>query len=95
MCHLIQGLLTSMANGIITKSATKSIRSRGFIKKDLDPIDIVDTVNVIFLGPNAALSARNRKIAQKDFSAQLGSFGGDFGNFSLKDQRLKERSFDF
>jgi len=70
-------------SGIITKRATKSIRSRGFIKKNLDPIDIVDTVNVLFLGPNAALSARNRKIAQKDFSAQLGSFGGDFGSFGV------------
>lgn len=70
-------------SGIITKRATKSIRSRGFIRENLDPIDIVDTVNVLFLGPNAALSARNRKIAQKDFSAQLGSFGGDFGSFGV------------
>ena len=70
-------------SGIISKRATKSIRSRGFIKENLDPIDIVDTVNVLFLGPNAALSARNRKIAQKDFSAQLGSFGGDFGSFGV------------
>lgn len=79
-----------MVNGIISKRATKSIRSKGFIKKDFDPIDIVDTVNVLFLGPNAALSAKNRKVAQKDFSAQLGSFGGDFSSFSLK-----QRSFDF
>lgn len=70
-------------SGIISKRATKSIRSRGFIRNNFDPIDIVDTVNVLFLGPNAALSARNRKIAQKDFSAQLGSFGGDFGSFGV------------
>ena len=72
-----------MANGIISKKAKKSIRSRGFIRKNFDPIDIVDSVNVLFLGPNAALSERNRKIAQKDFSAQLGSFGGDFGSFGV------------
>jgi len=83
-----------MVNSIISKRATKSIRSKGFIKNDFDPIDIVDTVNVFFLGPNAALSERNRKIAQKDFSAQLGSFGGDFGMFTLKDKKSKEiRSF--
>lgn len=73
-----------MTNGIITKKAVKSIRSRGFIKKDLNPIDIVDTVNVFFLGPNAALSEKNRKIAQKDFSAQLEAFGGDFSKFEVK-----------
>jgi len=72
-----------MANGIISKTAKKSIRSKGFIKKNFDPIDIVDSVNVLFLGPNAALSEKNRKIAQKDFSAQLGSFGGDFKRFSV------------
>lgn len=84
-----------MANGIITNNARKSIRSRGFIKKDLNPIDIVDTVNVFFLGPNAALSEKNRKTAQKDFSAQLGSFGADFSNFTLKDKKSKEiRSFN-
>jgi len=72
-----------MANGIISRKATKSIRSKGFIKNNFDPIDIVDTVNVLFLGPNAALSSKNRKIAQKDFSAQLGSFGGNFNMFSV------------
>jgi len=72
-----------MANGIISRKATKSIRSQGFIKNNFDPIDIVDTVNVLFLGPNAALSSKNRKIAQKDFSAQLGSFGGNFNMFSV------------
>jgi len=76
-----------MANGIITKRASKSLRGRGFIKKDLNPIDIVDTVNVFFLGPNAALREENRKKAQKDFSEQLGSFGGDFGRFSLESKR--------
>lgn len=78
-----------MVNGIISKRASKSIRGRGFIKKDFNPIDIVDTVNVLFLGPNAALKEENRKKAQKDFSAQLGSFGGDFSKFGLK-----EKSFD-
>jgi len=76
--------LIFMGNGIISKRASKSIRSRGFIKKDFNPIDIVDTVNVFFLGPNAALKEENRKKAQKDFSAQLGSFGGDFSRFSLE-----------
>ena len=77
-----------MTNGIISKSARKSIQGKGFIKKNFDPIDIVDTVNVLFLGPNAALSAKNRKIAQKDFSAQLGSFGGDFSRFSLREELI-------
>ena len=81
-------------SGIISKRATKSIRSRGFIKGDFDPIDIVDSVNVLFLGPNAALSSRNRKIAQKDFSAQLRSFGGDFGRFSLKEKRFGDFRLD-
>lgn len=78
-------------SGIISKKATKSIRSKGFIKKNFDPIDIVDTVNVLFLGPNAALSAKNRQIAQKDFSAQLGSFGGDFSTFSVGEDLLGRR----
>lgn len=72
-----------MANGLISKRARKSIRSKGFIKGNFDPIDIVDSVNVLFLGPNAALSEKNRKVAQKDFSAQLGSFGGNFNMFSI------------
>ncbi len=84
-------LLISMVNKIISDKAVKSIRSRGFVRGNFDPIDIVDSVNVLFLGPNAALSARNRKIAQKDFSDQLGSFGGDFNRFSVS----RKGVFDF
>lgn len=78
-----------MVRGIITESSRKSIQSSGFIKPgNFDPIDIVDTVNVLFLGPNAALSEKNRRKGQKAFTKQLGSFGGNFSNFSLREELL-------
>ena len=40
-----------------------------------DPIDIVDTVNVFFLGPNAAMKQSNRKKAQKQFKDEFKMFG--------------------
>lgn len=39
-----------------------------------DPLDFADTVNVFFLGPNAAVKEKNRKQAQKEFQEQLRSF---------------------
>ena len=40
-----------------------------------NPIDFVDTVNVFFLGPNAALRESNRKKAQKQFKREFKMFG--------------------
>ena len=40
-----------------------------------DPIDIADTVNVFFLGPNAAIKESNRKKAQKQFKDEFKMFG--------------------
>lgn len=51
----------------------------GFINKDkLDPIDFVDTVNVFFLGPNAAIKETNRKKAGKQFRRELKTFRFEF-----------------
>ena len=53
----------------------RTIRDFGFIKPGmLDPIDFVDTVNVFFLGPNAAVKEKNRRKAQKEFSRQFREF---------------------
>jgi len=40
-----------------------------------DPIDLVDTFNVFFLGPNAAIRESNRKKAQKQFKEEFKMFG--------------------
>jgi len=40
-----------------------------------DPIDLVDTANVFFLGPNAAIKESNREKAQKQFKKEFKMFG--------------------
>ena len=40
-----------------------------------DPIDLVDTFNVFFLGPNAAMKESNRKKAHKQFKDEFKMFG--------------------
>ena len=52
------------------------VRKFGFVKPgELDPIDFVDTVNVFFLGPNAAIKEKNRKEGRKQFRSDLKRFG--------------------
>lgn len=51
-------------------------RRFGFVKKgSFNPIDFVDTVNVFFLGPNAAISEKNRIEGRKQFKRDLKRFG--------------------